>query len=570
MTQPAVAYSYVRFSTPDQAKGDSLRRQTEAAEEWCKRNDITLDTSTTLHDLGKSAFTGRHRENPDRNALACFLKLVERGRIPKGSFLIVEALDRLTREHLRAAVTLFLNLLESGISIVTTKPERVFKHDSDDMVDIIIAVVELCRGHGESKLKSERCQAAWGQRKKRARENGEVYTRRLPGWVEVRGGKLVAIPEHAATIERIFSLTAAGYGRQRIVRLFTQEKVKTFGRSGKWSYIYLSSILKDRRVLGEFQPRLKNGQPDGDVITGYYPAIVTEADWEVARMRVNGRKQEQGRTTKYIDLFAGLLKSGLDGDKYRTCTRNGNRVYLNAEAIAGRGTMLSFPSETFERAILTCLKEQDPHEILNGDSKPDETAVLAGELERVQASIAMLGEEMEAHGESALLFKRLREKEGREKELQEALQVAREKARHPVSESWGECQSLIDLLDSSPDPDDGRLRLRSSLRRIIDSITLVIVKRGIMRLCRAQVWFTTGSGIVKDRSYFIIHKPPHRCGERTEPGAWYVLSRSPTTKLPYLQGDLRKPTEAEAVKSRLQEYPMQAIEGLLKNGQPIQ
>src|SRR5687768_12023022 len=40
-----VAFSYVRFSTPEQAKGDSLRRQTEATEEWCRRNAIPLDTS---------------------------------------------------------------------------------------------------------------------------------------------------------------------------------------------------------------------------------------------------------------------------------------------------------------------------------------------------------------------------------------------------------------------------------------------------------------------------------------------------------------------------------------------
>jgi hypothetical protein len=42
---PAVAFSYVRFSTPEQAKGDSLRRQGEAAARWCQRNGVRLDTS---------------------------------------------------------------------------------------------------------------------------------------------------------------------------------------------------------------------------------------------------------------------------------------------------------------------------------------------------------------------------------------------------------------------------------------------------------------------------------------------------------------------------------------------
>lgn len=52
------AYSYVRFSDPSQAAGDSLRRQMELTEEWCERNGLALDTSLSLRDLGVSAFRG--------------------------------------------------------------------------------------------------------------------------------------------------------------------------------------------------------------------------------------------------------------------------------------------------------------------------------------------------------------------------------------------------------------------------------------------------------------------------------------------------------------------------------
>ena len=54
MTVP-LAFSYIRFSHPSQREGDSLRRQTKAAEEWAERNAVALDASVTLHDLGKSA-----------------------------------------------------------------------------------------------------------------------------------------------------------------------------------------------------------------------------------------------------------------------------------------------------------------------------------------------------------------------------------------------------------------------------------------------------------------------------------------------------------------------------------
>src|ERR1700758_3473375 len=54
MTQRA--YSYIRFSSPEQAKGDSLRRQTEAAEAYAKERGLSLDSSLTFRDLGISAF----------------------------------------------------------------------------------------------------------------------------------------------------------------------------------------------------------------------------------------------------------------------------------------------------------------------------------------------------------------------------------------------------------------------------------------------------------------------------------------------------------------------------------
>src|SRR5690349_15598624 len=96
-----LAYSYIRFSNKEQARGDSLRRQTDpgGAATWCERNGVRLETSLTLQDKGVSGFRGKHRENPDKHALALFLELVKRGRIPRGSYLIVENLDRLTREH---------------------------------------------------------------------------------------------------------------------------------------------------------------------------------------------------------------------------------------------------------------------------------------------------------------------------------------------------------------------------------------------------------------------------------------------------------------------------------------
>jgi hypothetical protein len=182
---------------------------------------------------------------------------------------------------------------------------------------------------------------------------------------------------------------------------------------------------------------------------------------------------------------------------------------------------VSFPLDLFERAILSRLQEINPHDILNGENGPDETMVLSGELSNVETSIALIVKEMDEHGESPTLFQRLRRLEERQKQLSEKLNEARQKAAHPLSESWGETQSLLTALDNAPDPTEVRLRLRSALRRIVDSIRLLVVTRNHDRLAVAQVWFTGGE---KCRTYFIIHRPPRQHGRTHHEGGWWVDS----------------------------------------------
>src|SRR5664279_271956 len=72
------AYSYLRFSTPEQSKGDSLRRQTALAEEYAQRHGLTLDTELNLKDLGISAYRG---DNAAVGALGAFLKAIRDGLV---------------------------------------------------------------------------------------------------------------------------------------------------------------------------------------------------------------------------------------------------------------------------------------------------------------------------------------------------------------------------------------------------------------------------------------------------------------------------------------------------------
>ena len=65
---------------------------------------------------------------------------------------------------------MFNDILNYGVNIVTVTPERVYRHDSTDPTDSIIAIVELARGNSESTIKSQRVGKAWRKRKKAAVE----------------------------------------------------------------------------------------------------------------------------------------------------------------------------------------------------------------------------------------------------------------------------------------------------------------------------------------------------------------------------------------------------------------
>ncbi len=148
MTLPVLtvtkAYSYVRFSTPQQALGDSLRRQTEKAERYAIEHGLTLDTDLKMTDAGVSAFRGK---NATTGALGGFLRAVENNHVPPGSYLLIENIDRLSRDHVLEAQTIFSQLILSGIIIVTLTNGEVYSRQrlNEEPYAMLMIVLEQIR-----------------------------------------------------------------------------------------------------------------------------------------------------------------------------------------------------------------------------------------------------------------------------------------------------------------------------------------------------------------------------------------------------------------------------------------
>ena len=183
MSTAQKAYSYIRFSTPEQAEGDSYRRQTELSARYAEEHNLIVDESLSLYDKGLSGFTG---ENRSKGALSVFLKAVETGIVSRGSFLLVESLDRLSRDTLSEQMGLFIGLINAGLTVVTLADGQSYskKTIDSDLSKLMLSLVVMMRAHEESLMKSRRLKAAWEGKRRRASE--EKLSLCCPAWLRSR------------------------------------------------------------------------------------------------------------------------------------------------------------------------------------------------------------------------------------------------------------------------------------------------------------------------------------------------------------------------------------------------
>ena len=147
-----------------------------------------------------------------------------------------------------------------------------------------------------------------------------------------------------------------------------------------------------------------------------------------------------------------LLRTRLDRGQHK-------RVLLNTNGVEGRTQVYSFPFATFERALLSMLREVNPSEVMGETNGQHEVMALSGEKARLETRYAELDAELE-DGEIKAVARKLREVQERIKGIDERLAEIQRQQAKPMSEAWGEIQTLAAALDSAADPEDFRLRLR--------------------------------------------------------------------------------------------------------------
>lgn len=249
-----VAISYIRFSEQGrQARGQSVSRQESRRDAWLKRNPgVRLRTDLVLLDPGVSARHGAHRTDP-KHAMTQFLQRVEEGDVRPGTYLIVENLDRLSREHPVESMRWILNLLAKGLRIVQLAPrEQVYDQRMNES-ELSAMLDELKRSHAESERKSTLLAPKWAEKKQDARQ-GIPHGKAVPAWLELIGGAYCVRPGLAEALRLAYQRCAAGHGIIGITRALNASNIPAPTASGLWTRSYVARILSSRAVTGEYQP----------------------------------------------------------------------------------------------------------------------------------------------------------------------------------------------------------------------------------------------------------------------------------------------------------------------------
>ena len=103
--------SYVRVSTKDQLDGSGIKRQEKAYQNWLRCNP-DYENLDEYKDLGIS---GRGK-NSKAGALNKIIENAEKGQISYGTCLVVESINRLSREAPKESLGLLLRIFKPVIT----------------------------------------------------------------------------------------------------------------------------------------------------------------------------------------------------------------------------------------------------------------------------------------------------------------------------------------------------------------------------------------------------------------------------------------------------------------------
>lgn len=481
-------YSYTRFSTPEQAAGDSYRRQSEAAAKWAKERGLVLDEKLALSDEGVSAFRGAN--TAEDAGLGRFLYACREGLIDPGSYLIVENLDRISRADPFDAQAQFMEIVRNRVTIVTLQDGQEYSRErmTAEPWALMAAFMVAVRAHEESKTKGRRVAAAWAEKRRRVRDGTDpMLTGRAPPWLKWEGDKWTVDESRAEAVRRVYRMTVEGFGEHRIAETLNREGVPPIGRGAMWHRSAVSKLLRASTVIGTLTPghmtfeggkkRRKLEEP----IPNAYPTIVDLGDWHTVRSIKDGATASvRGRGAKrpLANILAGLARCPDCGAAMtrvmKGTARKGGRPKLactRAKAGAARHPYVSVDLANVETAF------RNDWQALAGDVPASDAGgtlnatcdVLRGEVDYAETKLETISADYDSRPSQAIAAK-LQAAEVELASLRNSLEEAEERRSVVdgglIHARLGQLQEAIERECEEREP------INAALRSLFDAVTV--------------------------------------------------------------------------------------------------
>lgn len=323
MSNSTEALIYARYSKADQSKGHSIQRQLDNTREVCRARDLIEAPNRVYVEKGKSAFTGANRA---KGSLLANLELEIAAGVHIGRTLVVEHLDRISRQG-HDEVTAFLRTCSAnGVTVATWDGSRVYRAGEPiPMIEIIEIILKAELAREESDKKSRRVRASFKDKRQDASAGkAKAIASRPPSWLRRVPGGYDVIEDRAEIVREAHRLAANGAGTPEIVKIFNGRGIPTWRNSSRgWHESYVARMLTNRAAIGEY-----HSPTHGDRILDYYPPVVTvelfnrvQASREKRRVKGVGRRGNQ-----QSNLFGGLTM----------CADCGGRMYIKPRRRVGK------------------------------------------------------------------------------------------------------------------------------------------------------------------------------------------------------------------------------------------
>lgn len=321
------AFSYIRMSTEAQLKGHSLQRQMEMTRRYAEEKN--LDLIEDLKDIGLSAHSGK---NITSGQLGRFLNALQDGEIERGSILIVESLDRLSRKDPMIAFNQLSFMMGAGLEVHTISDGQIYSTESmkNDVGKLFTSLGYMLRAYSESEEKSKRLQKRWDN--KRNNLETKILTTVAPAWLKPKPDKsgFEIDPYAASVVKKIFemcieenmgtfSITKYLNNNIDIYPKFTQSTKANRSKDGDnrigWQKSYVQKILNNPAVYGEFTPnKLIDGKrvPQEISYERYFPTVISEKDFYLAQSKMKNRAIIGGgrKGESFSNVFTKMLTCG--------------------------------------------------------------------------------------------------------------------------------------------------------------------------------------------------------------------------------------------------------------------